>query len=144
MTKVLPRLTLNLGLRWDFTTNPVGSGTPLQAAVNPLTDSGYAVTRNAFAQNPNWRNFDPRIGLAFDPFADHKTSIRAGFGIFHEQVEARTYALNYGTAPPSAFILDAPAIGGIPFPAIPDKPLFQALGVSYKRTTTAPYVVQYN
>jgi hypothetical protein len=80
-------------------------GTPLEAAVNPLTDSGYTVTRHALAQNPNWWNLDPRIGLAYDPFADHKTSIRAGFGIFHEPVEARTYALGYDTGPPSGFIL---------------------------------------
>lgn len=142
--RISPKLTLNLGLRWDFTTNPVGTGTPLEAVVNPLTDTGYTATRHAFAQNPNWRNFDPRIGLAYDPFADHKTSIRAGFGIFHEQVEARTYALGYDSSPPSAFVLDEPPAGGIPFPAIPNKPLFQALGVSYKRTTESPYMIQYN
>jgi len=142
--KVLPKLTLNLGLRWDFATNPVGMGTPLEAAVNPLTDSGYTVTHHALAQNPNWRNFDPRIGLAFDPFADHKTSIRAGFGIFHEQVEARTYALNYDAGPPSAFVVDEPAMGGIPFPAIQNKPLYESLGISYERTREAPYVIQYN
>ncbi len=142
--KVLPKLTLNLGLRWDFATNPVGMGTPLEAVINPLTDSGYTLTRHAFAQNPNWGNFDPRIGLAYDPFADHKTSIRAGFGIFHEQVEARTYALSYDSAPPSAFVLDEPPTGGIPFPAIQNKPLYQSLGVSYARTTEAPYVMQYN
>jgi hypothetical protein len=142
--KVLPKLTLNLGLRWDFATNPVGMGTPLEAAVNPLTDSGYTLTHHAFAQNPNWWNLDPRIGLAYDPFADHKTSIRAGFGIFHEQLEARTYALNYDAGPPSAFVLDEPPMGGIPFPAIQNKPLYESLGISYERTTRAPYVIQYN
>ena len=142
--KVLPKLTLNLGLRWDFATNPVGMGTPLEAAVNPLTDSGYTVTRHALAQNPNWRNFDPRIGMAYDPFADHKTSIRAGIGVFHEQVEARTYALSYDTGPPSGFILDEPPTGGLPFPAIPNVPLDESLGISYQRTTHAPYVMQYN
>jgi len=142
--KVLPKLTLNLGLRWDFTTNPVGSGTPLEAPLNPLTDSGYTVTRHASAQNPNWRNFDPRIGLAYDPFADHKTSIRAGFGIFHEQVGARSYALNYDAGPPSAFVLDEPPSGGIPFPTIQNNPLYESLGISYRRTTVAPYVLQYN
>ena len=142
--KVLPKLTLNLGLRWDFTTNPVGSGTPLEAAVNPLFDSGYTITRHAFAQNPNWWNLDPRIGLAYDPFADHKTSIRAGFGIFHEPLEARTYALNYDAGPPSAFVLAEPPGGGIPFPTIQNNPLFESVGISYRRTTVAPYVLQYN
>ena len=142
--KALPKLTLNLGLRWDFTTNPVGMGTPLEAVVNPLTDSGYRVTQHALAQNPNWRNLDPRIGVAYDPFANHKTAIRAGFGIFHEQVEARTYALGFETSPPSGFILDQPPAGGLPFPVIPNVPLTESLGISYLRTTHAPYVMQYN
>jgi len=142
--KVSPKLTLNLGLRWDFTTNPVGIGTPLEAVVNPLTDGGYTLTHHVFAQNPNWRNLDPRVGLAYDPFTDHKTSIRAGFGIFHEQVEARTYALGYDTAPPSGFILDQLPTGGIAFPVIPNVPFTESLGVSYARTTHAPYVMQYN
>jgi len=142
--KALPKLTLNLGLRWDFTTNPVGMGTPLEAVVNPLTDSGYRVTQHALAQNPNWRNLDPRIGVAYDPFANHKTAIRAGFGIFHEQVEARTYALGFETSPPSGFILDQPPAGGLPFPVIPNVPLTESLGISYLHTTHAPYVMQYN
>jgi hypothetical protein len=132
------------GLRWDFTTNPVGSGTPLEAVMSPLTDSGYTVTRHALAQNPNWWNLDPRIGVAYDPFANHKTSIRAGFGIFHEQVEARTYALGFETSPPSGFILDQPPAGGLPFPVIPNVSLTESLGISYERTTHAPYVMQYN
>jgi hypothetical protein len=142
--KVLPKLTVNLGLRWDFATNPVGSGAPLEAVVDPLTDSGYTVTRHVFARNPNWANLDPRIGLAYDPLGNHKTSIRAGFGIFHEQVEARTFALGYSASPPSGFILDQPPVGGIPFPQIPNRVYYQTQGISYSGTNRAPYVIQYN
>ena len=137
-----PRLTLNVGLRWDFATNAIGSGTPLEAIVNPATATGYTITRHVLATNPNVRNFDPRIGLAYDPFRDHKTAIRAGFGIFHEQIEARTYATNYDLAAPSAFTLDSSVT--LPFPGIPNVPPSQYLGLSYQRTTTAPYVMQYN
>ena len=142
--KMAPKLTLNLGLRWDFTTNPVGSGAPLDAVVNPLTDSGFTTVRHALAQNPNWANWDPRLGLAYDPFPDHKTSIRAGFGIFHEPVEARTYALGFVQSAPSAFILDEPPTGGIRFPQVPNTPPDQTQGISYGGTNRAPYVIQYN
>jgi hypothetical protein len=141
---VLPKLTLNLGVRWDFTTNAVGSGAPLEAVVNPLTDSGYTTVRHAFAHNPNWANIDPRLGLAYDPFANHKTSLRAGFGIFHEQVEARTYAPGYISAAPSGFILDQPPTGGIPFPSIPNVPFDHTQGISYRGSNHAPYAIQYN
>ena len=40
----------------------------------------------------------PRVGLAYDPFADHKTSIRAGFGMFHNVIYSRD--LNYWLQPP--------------------------------------------
>ena len=33
-------------------------------------------------QNPTHLNFEPRVGLAWDPFKDGKTSVRAGFGVF--------------------------------------------------------------
>ncbi len=56
------------------------------------TEGSFTTATNLFTSNPNIKNFDPRIGLAFDPFADHKTSIRAGFAMFHEPITARTFA----------------------------------------------------
>ena len=43
--------------------------------------------------NPSWNNFDPRVGVAYDPFSDHKTSIRAGFGMFHEVLDAGVWGI---------------------------------------------------
>ena len=43
----------------------------------------FEKTTTSTAANPSLRNWDPRVGLAFDPFKDHKTSIRASFGMFH-------------------------------------------------------------
>ena len=58
------------------------------------TECDFVTAKHPFTNNPNKWNFDPRIGLAWDPFGDHKTSVRAGFGMFHEPVTARTYALD--------------------------------------------------
>ena len=46
------------------------------------------------------RDFAPRVGLAFDPFGDGRTSIRTGYGIYHEQTLNGVYLQNIGTNPP--------------------------------------------
>jgi hypothetical protein len=45
-------------------------------------------------------NFAPRIGLAWSPFDNGKTVIRAGYGIFHDQTLVGIFAQNVGTNPP--------------------------------------------
>jgi len=97
--KISKKLTLNIGLRYEFATNPTKVGEPVFVFNNLLDPNttefnGFVEANDPFTSNPNIMNVDPRIGLAYDPFGDHKTSIRAGFGIFHEPVTARTYALD--------------------------------------------------
>ncbi|HEY6342886.1 MAG TPA: TonB-dependent receptor [Bryobacteraceae bacterium] len=86
--KVLPRLTLNLGVRYDFVSNPTTDLQPLNTVINPPFGTFQRVP-NVFASNPSLHNIGPRVGIAYDPFGDHKTSIRAGFGIFYDPIEAR-------------------------------------------------------
>ena len=71
---------------------------------------------NVFASNPSVRNFDPRIGIAYDPFGDHKTSIRAGFGIFYDPIRARSYASGYYFNPPYALAF-VPVARSSPIPS---------------------------
>ncbi len=95
-----------------------------------------------FASNPSVRNLDPRIGLAFDPFGDHKTSIRAGFGIFYDPIRARSYASGYYFNPPYALAF-------VPLPAFPNPfpgalpPPAQLVGVDYN-TNVTPHMYQWN
>jgi len=153
--KVTPKLTVNLGLRWDFATNAAGAGAqPLMAILDPLASTGFTQVNHVLANNPNKKNFDPRIGLAYDPFSDHKTSIRAGFGMFHQAISPRNYSAAYYLAPPSQAVLLTPAPGidkcvfGI-FPcfplAYPDgaPPYVAFAGMDYA-TNRSPYVMQYN
>jgi hypothetical protein len=159
--KVTSRLTLNLGLRYDYATNAVAVGVPLFAIVNPLTSAGFTRVDHVLASNPNVKNFDPRVGLAWDPFGDHKTSIRAGFGVFHEQVAPRTYAPAYYLAPPSGatILVNLKLATGLPFlPGLsltnpyglglpPGSsfpiPYIAFAGINYN-TDHSPYVMQYN
>lgn len=45
-------------------------------------------------------DFAPRFGIAWDPFGSGKTSVRAGYGVYHEQVLVGTFLQNIGTNPP--------------------------------------------
>jgi len=46
------------------------------------------------------KNFAPRVGLAFDPFGKGQTSIRTGYGIYHEQTLVGIFLQNLISNPP--------------------------------------------
>jgi Carboxypeptidase regulatory-like domain len=97
--KINSHLTLNIGVRYEYGTNP--SGWPLYTVLNPpFGNGGFAHVSHVFQTSPNRKNIDPRVGLAWAPFGDQKTSVRAGFGIFHDPVAPRTYASAYYFDPP--------------------------------------------
>ena len=90
--KIAPRLTVELGLRWDYQgrfnergglmLSPVeGSGgliaTLLSDAVLDFAGPGSGRT----LYNRDFNNFAPNFGIAYDPFGAGKTVIRAGYGI---------------------------------------------------------------
>ncbi len=139
--KALPRLTINVGLRYEFVTNPTTNVHPLKTLINPPFGVFQQVP-NVFASNPAVRNFDPRIGIAYDPFGDHKTAIRVGFGIFYNPIRARSYASGYYFNPPYALAFVPNPSFPNPFPgALP--PPAQLVGVDYN-TNVTPHLYQWN
>ena len=139
--KARRNLTLNVGLRYEFVTNPTTNVHALNTLINPPFGKFQQVP-NVFASNPSVRNFDPRFGIAYDPFGDHKTAIRAGFGIFYNPIRARSYASGYYFNPPYALAFVPLPQFPNPFPgALP--PPAQLVGVDYN-TDVTPHLYQWN
>ena len=150
--KATSRLTVNLGLRYSPTTKIGVVRHPLYTLVNP--PFGNWVVKDAVTgDNPSLHNFDPRIGVAWDPFKDHKTSIRAGFGMFHAVVFARE-TVNW-FQPPFIAVSQSAAQGltyPVPFSNFPagtglviptDGTLSVNVGTTYQ-VNHAPYQTQWN
>src|SRR5438067_7540650 len=100
--KVRPRLTLNLGLRWDVQTAPTD---PLNRVVNYVPGQKSVVIPSApagalFYGDPgverggiptSFTHFSPRVGFAFDPKGDGKTSIRGAIGLFYGSISGNEW-----------------------------------------------------
>lgn len=75
-----PNLTVNLGLRYEMTTVPTEIHGKL-ANLRVLSDATPHLG-DPFFNNPTKRNFEPRIGFAWDPFSNGKMAVRGGAGFF--------------------------------------------------------------
>ena len=86
---VRQNLTLNLGLRWEYSSNPSEVNNKLSNIQNLLTATGPTV-------GPIWKGvpldlWSPRIGFEWSPGGSGRTVVRGGFGIMRDQLWANLY-----------------------------------------------------
>jgi len=185
--KITSRLTINLGIRLDYDTNPVGwapegpinvvqgsflapigpqATAPNCSGIDQTTSTVadavcrlgiYQPVKHVFANNPNAANWGPRVGFAYDPFNDHKTSIRGGFALFHDPVAARIYESGIVFTPPASSVTVLNFGAATSDPCFPD-PFAVIAGycgslnpspgefaaVDYRVPNGSPYTMQYN
>ena len=105
--RIRPNLTLSYGLRYQFNGVPYEVHNLLSTLfVSPSGPAPFAFVIAGQKDkglpplyNNDWHDFEPRIGLAWDPFKTGKTSIRAGYGIFHDRVFGQLLGLTRGNPP---------------------------------------------
>src|SRR5712692_8744846 len=107
-----PNLTLNLGLRYEFTTLPKDANNRIQeitTLVNCATPGvapsltspcGPVHVGSFIASNPTTKNFEPRVGFSWDPFRNGKTAVRGGFAMFDVLPLPYEFGLNTAATAP--------------------------------------------
>ena len=153
--RVTPRLTLNIGLRYEFVNSPTEVAGRIANLRNQLDKD--VIVGNPYFQNPSLKNFAPRFGFVMDPIGDGKTSVRGGFGIYHDQLTQLNYRVGAFRVLPfqQRFLVIRPAgaaTSGIAFPNAGDNLLTQPAALHDSNVQIditewnphQPYAMQYN
>jgi hypothetical protein len=120
--QLTPRLTLNTGLRYEFTTLPKekynrDSALPDLSASAPVVGPLY--------ENPTYTNLSPRMGLAWDVFGNARTALRGGYGLYFNTNNHQNLIVTV-TNPP---FTPRPVI---PNPTFPNPPFDRASAISMR------------
>ena len=136
------RLTINIGLRYEFMTT-VTESNGLQAAFRNLAVDATPTLGPTF-RDRSYLNFSPRLGFAYDLTGDGKTAIRGGFGIYYDIGNIGT-ALQQTALASEPFSFDVVLTNPAPFAALPlTFPSGGLVPQSINYNAYQPHLMQYN
>jgi hypothetical protein len=153
--RILPRLTLNLGLRYEFNTVPHDRNggnfaiRDIAAAAGGTPGAPFTgFVRGPIMRNASLKNFSPRIGFAWDVTGSGRTSVRGGFGVYYDvaNIDSILYEHQVGTPPLASIesVLYAP-FGATPTLTLPvDFSTASAAVITSDYHAKQPYSLQYN
>jgi hypothetical protein len=135
-------LTVNLGLRHEFATVPTEVDGKISNLRN-VTDA-VLIVGGEWYRNPSLKNFGPRVGFAWDPFSNGKTSVRGGFGMFYDEILPKYYFFSGSLNPPftQRSSLTSPSFPNVLATFDPSKIKYQLQTTNYDLQN--PYAMQFN
>jgi len=96
--KPSPKLTVNYGLRWEAQIEPDPITPPSQVFFHPWIDSTVVNARGRFTFPSDgtipsdWKMWQPRLGIAWDPNADGQQVVRFNAGLYYARIPALNLA----------------------------------------------------
>jgi Carboxypeptidase regulatory-like domain/TonB dependent receptor-like, beta-barrel len=142
-------ITLNLGLRYEYLSNPIdaigrtSAFVPSGNQLNGVYPDQPTITPKAFAVDKSG-NFAPRVGFAWNVGGTGRTSVRGGFGLFYGQIETEYRRTLAASAP----FYNSVTVANPPFPnpgvALTSGKVGKLQPLGMDQAPSVPTSIQYN